>query len=202
VGGGNDTVLAFEGHDTVYAGSGADTIYGYDGNDTIYGGSGNDVLYGGGDADALFGESGADRMNGEGGNDDIFGGTGADRLRGGDGADTINGGSGADVIEWQAGDSGADTISGFNLAEDRLWFGAGYFNVEPVGAVDLSDVLTFFDAGPHALLAANTADQGWTVIATLNNVDAYALGQMIENETILAPAAVALGGGPGDFGLL
>ena len=43
----------------------------------------------------------------------------------------INGGLDADVIEWQAGDSGADTITGFNLAEDRLWFGPGYFAVDP-----------------------------------------------------------------------
>jgi hypothetical protein len=58
----------------------------------------------------------------------MFAGNHADRIRGGDGTDTINGGPGADVIEWQAGDGGAsvvtsDIISGFNLAEDRLWFG-------------------------------------------------------------------------------
>ncbi|KAB2861640.1 MAG: calcium-binding protein, partial [Bauldia sp.] len=200
-GGGNDEVYALDGHDIVYAGSGNDTVYGYEGNDLVYAGTGNDIVWGGADGDTLYGEDGNDTLNGEAGDDVLSGGDGADRLRGGDGLDTINGGAGADVIAWQAGDSGQDTIAGFNLAEDQLWFDDGFFAVEPVGAVDLIDVLMVFDSGDHAMLAANTAEQGWTFIATLENVDAYALGQMIEDESILAPAVVNFGGVPGDLEL-
>jgi hypothetical protein len=50
------------------------------------------------------------------------------------------------------------------------------------------------DAGPHALLVANTADQGWVNIAMLLNVDANVLHQMIESESILPAPVVELGG--------
>jgi Ca2+-binding RTX toxin-like protein len=196
VAGGNDTVYAFDGHDTVNAGSGADSVYGYDGNDTINGGSGGDKLWGGGDGDTVNGDDGADKIKGEGGNDFLFGGNHADWINGGDGLDTINGQAGADVIAWLAGDSGEDFIAGFNLAQDRLYFGAGFFAVEPVGAVQLDDVLTTFHAGEDTLLFANTAEHGWELIARFENVDADDLEAMIESENILA-ATVNFGGGPG-----
>jgi Ca2+-binding RTX toxin-like protein len=199
-GGGNDTIYAFDGHDQVYAGTGHDTVYGYQGIDLIYGGTGNDTLWGGSDDDTIHGEDGADELKGEDGNDSLFGGTGADRIRGGDGNDTINGASGADIIQWQAGDNGMDTIGGFNLAEDKLWFGSGFFAQDPVGNVELSDVLIVFNSGDNAMLAANTADEGWTFIATLNNVNANVLDQLIEDETILADPVVNFGGAPGDLG--
>ena len=201
VGGGNDVVFAFDGHDIVYAGSGNDTVYGYEGIDLVYAGTGDDILWGGSDGDTLHGENGADRLNGEDGDNSLFGEAGADWIRGGDGLDLISGGFDADVIKWGAGDSGADTITGFNVAEDRLWFDAGYFAVEPVGAVDLVDVLMVFDAGADAVLAANTAAEGWTVIATLQNVDAQTIGQMITDETILASPVVNFGGQPGELWL-
>lgn len=201
VGGGNDVVFAFDGHDVVYAGSGNDTVYGYEGIDLVYGGTGDDILWGGSEGDTLHGENGADRLNGEEGGDSLFGEAGADWIRGGDGLDLISGGFDADVIKWGAGDSGADTITGFDVAEDRLWFDTGYFAVEPVGAVDLVDVLMVFDAGADAVLAANTAAEGWTVIATLQNVDAQTIGQMITDESILASPVVNFGGQPGDLNL-
>ena len=70
-----------------------------------------------------------------------------------------------------------------------------------MGGVHLEDVLLVFNDGDDAWLAANTADAGWTFIAKLLDVDANAVDQMIENESILGPANVNLGGGPGDFGL-
>jgi Ca2+-binding RTX toxin-like protein len=193
-GDGDDVVLALDGDDTVYAGTGADTVYGYEGEDFISGGSGNDVLWAGSDADTVYGEGGADKLKGEDGDDFLHGGDGADRLRGGDGLDTLVGGSHADVFEWLAGDNGFDVVSDFNMMEDRLWFGAGFFATEPVGAVDLGDVLIAVDAGPHALLVANTADQGWVNIAMLLNVDTNVLHQMIESESILPAPVVELGG--------
>lgn len=203
VGSGNDTVLAFDGHDTVYAGSGNDTVYGYQGNDLIYAGTGNDTLWGGSDGDTVYGEDGNDLLKGEDGNDFLYGGNGADRIRGGNGDDTINGGSGADVVEWLAGDSGWDSIAGFSLGEDHLYFSAGFFAVEPVGAVHLDDVLMAAYSGSDALLIANTAEHGWTFIATLQNVSAALLDQAIANESILGPALLGgIGGGLGDLEML
>ena len=200
-GSGNDVVYALGGSDIVYGQGGNDSIFGYDGIDIVYGGTGNDMIGGGGDADTLHGENGNDAINGDDGSDFIMGGDGNDRLRGGDGLDTINGGAGADVIVWQAGDTGADLISGFDLGEDKLWFGSGFFAADPVGDVGLIDVLTVFDQGDDAVLAANTASAGWTVIATLVNVEAYELGQLIASENILAPAEVNFGGMPDGIGL-
>ncbi len=166
------------------------------GNDIVNGGSGDDRLWGGSDGDTVNGENGADRIKGEDGNDFLFGGAHNDWIAGGNGLDTINGQSGADVIAWLEGDSGEDTIAGFNLAEDRLYFGAGFFDVEPVGAVQLEDVLTTFHAGADTLLFANTAEHGMELIARFLNVDADDLEAMIESENILA-ATVNFGGGPG-----
>ncbi|WP_211315257.1 type I secretion C-terminal target domain-containing protein [Photobacterium lipolyticum] len=63
------------------------------GDDTLMGGAGNDVLYG------------------QGGNDVLVGGSGDDLLYGGQGHDTY---------AWAAGDTGTDTIFGFNVNEDKL----------------------------------------------------------------------------------
>src|SRR5262249_1176222 len=105
--------------------------------------------------------------------------------------DTINGNAGADVIEWAAGEEGWDTIAGFTLGEDHLYFGAGFFAVEPTGNVDLEDVLMVAYSGDDALLIANTAEHGWTLIATFSDVSAAQLENMIENETILGPAPLS-----------
>ncbi|MDX1303260.1 tandem-95 repeat protein, partial [Photobacterium sp.] len=63
------------------------------GDDTLIGGAGNDILYG------------------QGGNDVLVGGSGDDLLYGGQGHDTF---------AWAAGDTGTDTIFGFNVNEDKL----------------------------------------------------------------------------------
>ncbi|HWL94141.1 MAG TPA: calcium-binding protein [Phycisphaerae bacterium] len=189
-GSGNDTVFGSASSNTINVGSGNDTVYGYQGNDLIYAGVGNDTVWGGNDADTVYGEDGNDVLKGEAGNDFLFGGNGADRIRGGDGNDTINGNAGADVIEYLAGDEGSDTISGFNLGEDHLYFGDGFFAVDPGGAVDLEDVLMVAYSGDDALLFANTAEDGWTLIATLLDVSVSQLDAMIENETILGPVPI------------
>lgn len=201
VGAGNDTVLAFGGNDIVYAGSGNDMVWGYEGIDVIFGGAGNDTVWGGADADTISGEDGDDALKGDAGDDFLFGGNGADRIRGGDGDDTIAGGSGSDVIEWLAGDGGWDTIVGFTPGEDRLFFGNGFFAVEPTGNVDLEDVLMVYHSGDDALLIANTAESGWSIIATFQDFSASLLDAMIENETILGPVPIAqIGGGTGGTG--
>ena len=192
-GGGNDTVYALDGHDVVYAGSGPDTVYGYEGNDLIYASTGNDRVYGDDGLDTIHGEDGQDLVSGDAGNDVLYGGAGSDKLRGGDGLDTINGGSGPDIIAWGQGDSGLDTIAGFNLNEDRFSFEAGYFATNAVGPLILEDFLFVSDSGPNAILWANTAENGWINIATLLNVDSSTLDDMIDDGSILAPPAVNLG---------
>jgi hypothetical protein len=144
----------------------------------------------------VSGEDGNDVLKGEAGDDFLFGGNGNDRIRGGDGDDTINGNAGADVIEWLAGDQGWDTIVGFTPGEDRLSFGDGFFAVEPVGNVDLDDVLMAAYSGDDALLIANTAEDGWTIIATFEDFSASQLDAMIDNGTILGPVPIyAFGNG-------
>jgi Ca2+-binding RTX toxin-like protein len=192
--GGNDIVYALDGHDVVYSGSGNDTVDGYEGNDLIYAGTGNDRVWGGDDGDTIYGEDDQDLISGDAGNDALYGGTGSDKLRGGDGFDTINGGSGPDIIAWGKGDSGQDTVAGFNIDQDKLWFEAGYFDTDAVGPLNLADVLIVVDSGPDAVLRANTAEQGWTNIATLQNVDAWDVFFRINDGSILAPPATDLGG--------
>ncbi|MCS6180308.1 VCBS domain-containing protein, partial [Shewanella baltica] len=79
--------------------------------DILIGGQGNDILYGQGGNDQLYGGNG---------NDLIFGGAGNDTIIGGLGNDKLTGGTGADTFVWQAGESGTDHITDFNIHEDKL----------------------------------------------------------------------------------
>jgi VCBS repeat-containing protein len=108
--------------------AGNDRISGFGGSDRLFGGDGSDVLRGGTQSDQLFGEAGSDRLFGgygkdllKGGteNDRLFGGNGDDELVGGKGDDELVGDEGADIFVLQSR-HGLDTISDFNLNEDRL----------------------------------------------------------------------------------
>ncbi|SIR24930.1 Hemolysin-type calcium-binding repeat-containing protein, partial [Shewanella morhuae] len=79
--------------------------------DVLIGGQGNDILYGQGGNDQLYGGNG---------NDLIFGGAGNDTIIGGLGNDKLTGGTGTDTFVWQAGESGTDHITDFNIHEDKL----------------------------------------------------------------------------------
>jgi Ca2+-binding RTX toxin-like protein len=207
-GSGNDTVYAGDGGSKLTTGSGKDLIFGSDDDDLVYSGAERDIVYGddqvyastGNDVikgvdgdDKLYGESGQDEIDGGDGDDALYGGAGSDLIRAGDGFDTINGGTGPDMIVWGNGDGGADTIVGFNLNEDKLWFDKGFFDTDAFGPLDLEDVLTVIDSGPDAILGAKTAESGWTYLAVFTNVDAAALSMKIANGSILAPPAVDLG---------
>lgn len=190
---GKDTVYGSTGDDIVYSGSGNDFVAGDDGDDEVHASTGNDVVYGGDGNDVLHGESGLDELIGDDGDDYIYGGASSDKIRAGDGFDTINGGTGPDMIVWGKGDGGVDTIVGFNLGEDKLWFDKGFFDTDAVGPLHLEDVLQVIDSGPDAILGANTAESGWTYLAIFTNVDADALSMKIANGSILAPSGVDLG---------
>ena len=96
-------------------------------NLTLYGDhkgttAGNDTLYGNDGDNFLYGGAGDDVIYGEAGNDVLVGGAGDDTLKGGEGADTF----------LFTNNGGSDTIKDFNASEGDV--------------LDISDVLTGFDA--------------------------------------------------------
>ena len=119
-GAGNDVLYGDAGNDVLYGGEGNDTLYGGEGNDTLYGGEGDDVLHGGAGNDTLYGGAGNDALYGGGGLDTLIGGEGDDLLVGGEGDDVLSGGAGSDTFVWNAGETGIDTITDFEIGVDRL----------------------------------------------------------------------------------
>ncbi|MNQ52412.1 Poly(beta-D-mannuronate) C5 epimerase 1 [compost metagenome] len=83
--------------------------------------------------DVLIGDGGENYLFGYGGNDTLIGGDGNDILLGGLGDDTLTGGGGADIFRWQAGDTGHDVVTDFELGVDSL---------------DLSDLLVGEEVNP------------------------------------------------------
>ncbi|WP_262690540.1 calcium-binding protein [Kordiimonas aestuarii] len=152
---GNDRIMAGGDDDLVYAGvgdDGADTVEGADGNDSLGGGAGNDSLTGDGGDDLIWGNAGDDIINGGdgddilhngAGDDTVSGGAGDDTLWAGDGDDTLTGGDGADNFVFGA-QSGSDTVTDFDAAEDSLSFVDG----------------TTFSAVEDVIAAASDATQG------------------------------------------
>lgn len=92
-----------------------------DGRDTI-------ALVGTSQADRLTGNDNANRVSGGIGADLLFGRGGNDVLVGGKGNDTMNGGAGADVFAFNTSRTGADTINGFQVADDRFDLSGGLFS--------------------------------------------------------------------------
>ncbi|MEO8243986.1 MAG: hypothetical protein ABI832_16910, partial [bacterium] len=76
--------------------------------------------------DVLRGGSGNDTLGGNFGDDRLFGEGGDDRMIGGAGADTLTGGVGKDVFVFSAG-SGADVVTDFDGARDRVDLSAYHF---------------------------------------------------------------------------
>jgi archaellum component FlaF (FlaF/FlaG flagellin family) len=119
-----------------------DTILGFGASDRLFGGDGNDVLRGGTQNDQLFGEAGSDRLFGGYGDDQLIGGTENDRLIGGYGDDQLIGGKGNDLLVGEEGADvfvlqsrhGLDTISDFNVNQDRLQLSTNF-----TGSLGLSD---------------------------------------------------------------
>jgi Ca2+-binding RTX toxin-like protein len=100
------------GDDTIYGEAGNDNIYDYSGRNIIFGGTGNDGLS---TVDLELGDANirtADAVYGGAGNDELYG----------DYGDTLSGGAGNDTIRAFAlvQDNRANTIEGYNAAEDTL----------------------------------------------------------------------------------
>ncbi|WP_269582455.1 calcium-binding protein [Roseibium sp. Sym1] len=206
---GIENVTTGSGVDTVFGNSGVNHIKTGGGSDTIYSAAGDDHVEAGDGDDYVVGGTGSDDVFGDAGDDFIFGGDGVDVLMGGDGNDTIRGGTGddimlgngdADTFLWETGDTGYDEVFGFDLGEDMLAFGEGFFQTQPDGSVDLPDVLWAWNLGNDTALVANTAANGWQALAVFHGTDAAEFSQRIENGTILNVEVSDVGqGGPGGF---
>ncbi len=144
---GNDTMSGDDGIDVLNGGTGdddlsggtaADMLSGLLGADILSGGDGNDILSGGMGVDTLNGDAGADTLLGGFDNDTLFGGAGNDTLSGSFGNDVMNGGAGADrfLFSEAAGRANADTIAGFNAAEDKIVLSNMFFSKLAGGALD------------------------------------------------------------------
>jgi Ca2+-binding RTX toxin-like protein len=92
-----------------------DSLDGLQGGDTIYGLAGNDFIFGSQGDDTIYGGSGADTINGGEGSDIIIGGLGADLLTGYKGADKF--------VFLDFKDTG-DTITDFDVGQDKIAFKA------------------------------------------------------------------------------
>ena len=94
--------------------------------DTITGGAGNDVLKGNEGANTLTGAAGNDTLTGNGGADTLDGGAGNDSLiltessAAADVAKLTNGGASINVVTGAGNNTGTDTITGFDTANDTL----------------------------------------------------------------------------------
>jgi hypothetical protein len=119
MGGGADLAFGGGGDDVLDGGSGDDRLLAGGGDDTIWSGSGDDSAVGGWGDDLIYGNDGDDRLLGAFGADTLDGGAGDDRLAGGVGDDMLTGGAGADLFVFTLF-NGDDTITDFDIAEDRL----------------------------------------------------------------------------------
>jgi beta propeller repeat protein len=113
--------------------TGADNINGYGNslNNTITGNEANNLLFG------------------KSGDDTLLGSLGSDRLVGGIGADTLTGGAGADYFICKYSDTGVDTITDFNVAEDKFLVSASGFGGELVSGAVIT--IAQFTVGEAAL---------------------------------------------------
>ena len=92
----------------------------YPASTSVEGDSGDNVINGTAGLDHLFGYEGNDTLSGLLGDDVLSGGDGDDILVGGLGNDLMSGGTGADIFRWQAGETGHDVVTDFELGVDSL----------------------------------------------------------------------------------
>lgn len=119
------------GNDTLVGGiQGGSIINGLDGNDSLQSQGGGNVISGGGGNDILLaGNGGGNVLAGDAGNDTLIGGNGNDMLAGGLGNDSLTGGAGADVFIFTNPAHGVDTVTDFNVLEDRISISASGFSI-------------------------------------------------------------------------
>lgn len=99
--------------------NGSDFITGRDADDQILAAGGNDTLVGNYGNDTLNGEAGNDLIYGGNGDDILDGGVGEDIIFDGSGSDVMRGGQARDIFVLTA-DGVKDTITDFELGQDKL----------------------------------------------------------------------------------
>ncbi|SER88635.1 type I secretion C-terminal target domain (VC_A0849 subclass) [Pseudomonas sp. NFACC02] len=178
---GTNELFGDNGNDMLFSGSGNDLLDGGAGNNTANyslatagvtvstaelgaqhtGGAGTDTLVniqnliGSNFNDHLTGDQGNNVLNGGLGNDILNGGAGDDLLIGGPGNNTLTGGSGHDTFQWQAGNTGHDTVTDFNFGLDKL---------------DLSQLLQGEHADANSLenfLHFSVSDNGGSLVSSI-----------------------------------
>ncbi|MCV3273872.1 calcium-binding protein [Roseobacter sinensis] len=194
-----DVISGNDALNTLLGGSGNDIIAGNGGTDIIYGQAGDDDLRGGTGGDIMFGGDGRDQANGGSGDDDISGGAGNDAIRGGDGLDDLTGGEGSDSFVFVGGDTGADTITDFELGIDRIVFDDFLANPPGLGESYQGEVYAFFADQPgDSTLMARTTD-GWLHVATFEGIGANALSDAIADRSLFIGSVEVVGEGPGGW---
>lgn len=153
----DDYLNGGQGNDILASGAGDDELHGGSGRDDLWCGTGDDVAYGGSGADIVRGHRGDDSLYGGNGEDTLLGGKGDDYLNGGQGNDVMYGGSGADTFHF-AENAGADEVMDFDIAEDRLYFGAGVEGMEDLRFMQLGDDAMILYADSVALLRDTDVD--------------------------------------------
>ncbi|WP_113772337.1 Ig-like domain-containing protein, partial [Pseudomonas abietaniphila] len=178
---GTNELFGDNGNDMLFSGSGNDLLDGGAGNNTANyslatsgvtvstaelgaqhtGGAGTDTLVniqnliGSNFNDHLTGDQGNNVLNGGLGNDILNGGAGDDLLIGGPGNNTLTGGPGHDTFQWQAGNTGHDTVTDFNFGLDKL---------------DLSQLLQGEHADANSLenfLHFSVSDNGGSLVSSI-----------------------------------
>lgn len=103
------------------------------------------TLQGSSAAQALTGTTAGDVLWALGGNDTLSGGAGDDVLMGGYGTDVLTGGGGADTFVFRAEEARNDTITDFNINEDRI-------DLSGLGLVYSLDALDFTTTSSGAVI--------------------------------------------------
>jgi probable HAF family extracellular repeat protein len=160
-GSGRDIIDAGKGNNTISAGEGVNLITSGLGNDVINSGAGSDFIDAGAGKNTIFGGEGNNRIVTGKGNDTISTGAGNDTIYSGDGNDTIYAGAGNNTINAGKGDDfvslgssgndklileggkGSVTVTGFNIAGDKLRLGASLLGKSLRFASDSGDTLVF-----------------------------------------------------------
>ena len=150
------------------AGFASDSITGGDANDTIWGGAGDDTL---------------------------AGGNGNDVLRGDAGNDLLSGGGGADTFVYQVTAWGADTITDFDIAQDRL----------DVSALNIPDLLVaqlyFGGSSQGATFTAYISGTAQTVTLSGVAVSSLTANNFVFNDSTTVASTVGTAGSDYYFGL-
>ena len=154
---------------------------------TLMGTNGNDQLQGGASDDLIRGHHGNDSITGLVGNDTIYGGEGIDTIVGGAGNDLISGGQSGDILSGGAGSDtfayryighGGDTITDFDVNNDKFDVSDIFASSKYGSANVFNDYIQVVGSSEGAKvkldLLGDSGDQFQT-LATLQGVDVNSL---------------------------